>query len=100
MQKVTLILSSIVVLGVLQGCSAKTAGQDSAYLNKNRGAAGAQISRAEARQYRRQQALAADEVRLENMKRRQNTDAVVEGANAASAATSAARNVRWLLKGW
>jgi len=102
MKKIIILVAGAITLSVLQGCAggSKTAGQDSAYLNKNRGAAGAQISRAEARQYRRQQALSADEVRLENMKRRQNTDAVVEGANAAGAAANAARNVKWLLKGW
>ena len=102
MKKITLLISGAIVLSVLQGCAgaSKTAGQDSAYLNKNRGAAGAQISTAEARQYRRQQALAADEVRLENMKRRQNTDAIREGAGAAGAATNAARNLKWLLKGF
>ena len=102
MKKIALLIAGAITLSVLQGCAAssKTAGQDSAYLNKNRGAAGAQISKAEARQYRRQQALAADEVRLENMKRRQNTDSIIEGANAAGAATNAARNLKWLLKGW
>ena len=102
MKKVTLLIAGAIALSVLQGCagSSKTAGQDSAYLNKKRGADGAQISVAEARQYRRQQALAADEVRLENMKRRQNTDAIREGASAASSATNAARNLKWLLKGW
>lgn len=101
MKKMTLLIAGAIALTMLQGCATpKTAGQDSAYLNQNRGAAGAQISAAEARQYRRQQALAADEVRLENMKRRQSTDAIREGASAASAATNAARNVKWLLNGW
>ena len=67
---------------LFSACTPKTAGLDSDYLNKNRGAEGAQISRSEARQYRRQQALSADEVRLENMKRRQTTDAIQEGASA------------------
>jgi hypothetical protein len=73
----------------MSGCSSKTAGQDSAYLNKNRGASGAQISSEEAEQYRRQQGLSADEVRLENMKRRQTTDAIEEGASAASSTSHA-----------
>ncbi len=60
---------------------------DTAYLNKNRGAAGAQISREEAAQYSRQQRLSADEIRLENMKRRQTTDAIGEAGSAASSAS-------------
>lgn len=99
MKKVSLLIVSIVGFGVLQGCTPKTAGMDSAYLNKNRGAAGAQITRAEARQYRRQQALAADEVRLENMKRRQTTDSIYEGAGATRSAVSAISSVKGLL-GW
>ncbi len=82
-------ISSIILFG---GCTPKTAGQDSAYLNTNRGAAGAQISKAEAEQYHRQQALTADEIRLENMKRRQTTDGIEEGASAASSTSSAIKN--------
>jgi len=101
MKKIALFTVSIITFGLVQGCTTpKTAGLDSAYLNKNRGAAGAQITRAEARQYRRQQALAADEVRLENMKRRQTTDSIHENASAASHSASAVRNVRNLLRGW
>lgn len=98
----------LIVLGcamLLTACSSKTAGQDSAYLNQNRGAAGAQISSAEAQQYRRQQGLAADEVRLENMKRRQTTDAIEEGASAANSTSNAigsglntVRNIQDLFK--
>lgn len=76
----------------IQGCTPKSAGVDSAYLNKNRGAAGAQISKAEAEQYSRQQGLTADEIRLENMKRRQTTDSIREASDAASSASSATRN--------
>ena len=82
-----LLISSTIVL--LQGCTSKSAGADSAYLNKNRGAAAAQISRAEAAQYSRQQRLTADEVRLENMKRQQTTDAIEEGASAANSTAGA-----------
>jgi len=83
----------VYILGILilVGCTPKTAGLDSAYLNKNRGAAGAQISEEEARQYHRQQALTADEIRLENMKRRQTTDAIQEGASAASSTAEAVK---------
>jgi hypothetical protein len=69
---------------------------DSAYLNTNRGADGAQITRTEAEQYRRQQALSADEVRLENMKRRQTTDSIQEGSSAVRSATGAIQSVRGL----
>lgn len=100
MKQIGLLVTSIVVFGLLQGCTTpKTAGLDSAYLNKNRGAAGAQITRAEARQYRRQQALSADEVRLENMKRRQTTDAIHENASAAISTVSAVSSVKNLF-GW
>ena len=93
--------SGLTLFSLFQGCTTpKTAGLDSAYLNKNRGAPDAQISRAEARQYRRQQALSADEVRLENMKRRQTTDSMHENASAVSHTASATRNVRNLLRGW
>ena len=76
---------------MIVGCTPKTAGVDSSYLNKNRGAAGAQISEAEAQQYHRQQALTADEIRLENMKRRQTTDSIEEGASAASSTAGAVK---------
>ena len=95
MKTVKLALSLSVIslaLASIQGCTPKTAGADSGYLNKNRGAAGAQISRAEAEQYSRQQGLTADEIRLENMKRRQTTDSIREASDAASSASSATRN--------
>ncbi len=101
MKKIKQTLLTIVVsfasITIFQGCTPKTAGTDSAYLNSNRGAAGAQISRAEAEQYSRQQRLSADEIRLENMKRRQTTDAVQEGASATGAATGAIRNIKGVL---
>jgi hypothetical protein len=99
MKKSLTSLSVILVMMALQGCSPKTAGMDSAYLNKNRGAAGAQISRSEAAQYSRQQRLSADEVRLENMKRRQTTDSIQEGASAAQSAVGAINSVKGLI-GW
>jgi len=100
MNKIALFTVSAIALVSLQGClTPKTAGLDSAYLNKNRGAAGAQISRAEARQYRRQQALNADEIRLENMKRHQTTDSVHESASMARDSVSAIRSVKGLF-GW
>ena len=95
----SLLAVAIVSVGLVQGCTPKTAGSDSAYLNKNRGADGAQITSAEARQYRRQQALTADEIRLENMKRHQTTDAIHENSSAASSAVGAIQNVKGLF-GW
>lgn len=94
MKKISLTTLAIVVItaGLMQGCTPKTAGMDSAYLNKNRGAEGAQITTAEARQYRRQQALTADEIRLENMKRHQTTDSIQESAGAAQSVSGAAQS--------
>ena len=95
MKTIKLALSISVItlaLASIQGCTPKTAGMDSGYLNKNRGAAGAQISKAEAEQYSRQQGLSADEIRLENMKRRQTTDSIREASDAASSASSATRS--------
>lgn len=89
------IMMAVAILA-FSGCTPKTAGMDSAYLNNNRGADGAQITSAEARQYRRQQALSADEVRLENMKRHQTTDSIQEGASATRSAVGAIQSVRGL----
>jgi hypothetical protein len=92
------LLATITSIIILQGCTPKTGGLDSAYLNNNRGAAGAQITRAEARQYKRQQNLTADEIRLENMKRHQSSDAVKEGSSALDTATNAVKNVISIFK--
>jgi len=88
----------ILVLISIQGCTPKTAGLDSAYLNNNRGAEGAQITKAEARQYKRQQNLTADEIRLENMKRHQRTDAVEESSSALDSASDAIKNALSIFK--
>ncbi|NPA61015.1 MAG: hypothetical protein GXO06_01865 [Epsilonproteobacteria bacterium] len=77
---------------IISGCTPKSAGYDSAYLNRTRGASGAQITASEAQQYHRQQALTADEIRLENMKRRQTTDAIQEGASAVSSTADAIKD--------
>ena len=87
MKKAILIATTIATFALLQGCTPKTAGLDSAYLNKNRGAAGAQISQTEANQYARQQRVSAEEIKLENMKRHQTTDGVIEAGQAASSAS-------------
>jgi len=91
------LVATVISVALLQGCTPKTAGADSSYLNKNRGAAGAQISAAEAEQYSRQQGLTADEIRLENMKRHQTTDAIEEGASATKSAVGAIQSVKGLL---
>ncbi len=95
--KITLIMSSLLALIALQGCTPKTAGSDSAYLNKNRGAANAQISREQAEQYHRQQALTSAEIDIENKKRHQTTDAIEEGSSATRSAVGAIDSVRDLL---
>ena len=96
MQKISrslTIVSSVLVLVAIQGCSTpKTAGLDSAYLNNNRGAEGAQITKAEARQYKRQQHLTSEEIKLENMKRHQQSDSVKEGSSALDSAADAVKN--------
>jgi len=97
MRTLPLVIAAGMLLVLFSACTPKTAGQDSAYLNANRGAEGAQITRAEARQYRRQQALTADEIRLENMKRRQDTDAIHEGASATRNTVGAIESVKRLL---
>ena len=86
-------------LSTFQGCmTPKTAGLDSSYLNNNRGAEGAQITQAEARQYKRQQNLTADEIRLENMKRHQGSDAVKESSSALDSAADAVKNALSIFK--
>jgi hypothetical protein len=76
----------------------KTAGLDSSYLNSNRGAEGAQITKSEARQYKRQQNLTADEIRLENMKAHQSTDRVKESSSALDSATDSVKKVLSIFK--
>ena len=93
-----LLTVTITSVALLQGCTPKTAGLDSSYLNNNRGAAGAQITKAEARQYKRQQNLTADEIRLENMKRHQTSDAVQEGSSALDSAADAIKNTISIFK--
>jgi hypothetical protein len=65
-------------------------------LNATRGAANSHVSSAQAQQYARQQQLEANEVRLENMKRRQSTDAIKEGAGAVGAVTGALHSIKSL----
>ena len=91
------IVGSIIALMAIQGCTPKTAGADSGYLNKNRGAANAQISREQGEQYRRQQGLTSAEIDIENKKRHQTTDAIEEGSSATRSAVGAIDSVRGLL---
>ena len=95
--KLLFLVTTVSSVALLQGCTPKTAGADSSYLNKNRGAAGAQISASEAEQYSRQQGLTADEIRLEDMKRHQTTDSIQEGASATKSAVDAIDSVKGLL---
>jgi len=95
MEKVTLLLSTISISVLLQGCMPGT-GADAAMMNGTRGSKNAQISKAQARQYSRQQRLSADEIRLQNMKRRQSTDAVREGSDAVHDGLGAIRDIRSL----
>ena len=99
MKTYTLLINMAVLTAFLQGCTPGT-GADAALLNQTRGHKNAQISKAQARQYARQQRLAADEVRLQNMKRRQTTDAIHESSDAVHDTTSVVRDVKNLLRGW
>lgn len=100
MKKTTILLASIIFSsGLLTACGGSGsmgAGSDAKHLKANRGAAGAHISDAEAKQYARQQRLTAREIELENMKRRQSTDAVNETAGAVNSATGALHSIRSL----
>jgi len=97
--KLSLLTISVLSLTTFQGCmTPKTAGLDSAYLNGNRGAEGAQITKTEARQYKRQQHLTAEEIRLENLKRNQGSDAVKEGSAALDSAADAVKNALSIFK--
>jgi len=86
---------AVVAALLLNGCMPGM-GADTAMMNKTRGSKNAQVSKAQARQYARQQRLSADEIRLQNMKRRQSTDAVREGSGAVHDSLGAIRDVRAL----
>jgi len=97
--KLKLALAVVSTALLLEGCMPGM-GADTALMNKTRGSKNAQISKAQARQYARQQRLSADEIRLQNMKRRQSTDAVVEGAGATHSALGVFRDIKSLFKGY
>lgn len=80
MKKIIFLLSVILTTGLMGGCVATPAGpsiasldagSDAVMLNKKRGSAGAQITKAQAEQYKLQQDLAAREQALEDIKRRE-----------------------------
>lgn len=100
MKKINILLSSIFVSStLLSGCGGSGsmgAGSDAKYLNANRGSSAAHISDAQAKQYARQQRLTARELQLENMKRRQTTDAVNETAGAVNSASGALHSINSL----
>lgn len=76
----------------LTGCSTPSslvAGSDTKYVNATRGKKSAHISSAQEEQYKRQQTVAKREVELENLKRRQTTDAISESATAIGRAADA-----------
>ena len=95
--KLALVVVSTALL--LEGCMPGM-GADTALMNGTRGSKNAQISKAQARQYSRQQRIAADEIRLQNMKRHQSMDAVAEGSSATHSALGALRDVKSLFKGF
>lgn len=96
-------ITIVVVLtasALLSACAGTTgsmaAGSDTAYMNASRGSASAHVSAAQEEQYARQQRLTAREIELENMKRRQGTDAIREGAGAVNSAAGALHSIRSL----
>jgi len=96
--KLKLTLGAVIAALVLEGCMPGM-GADTALMNKTRGSKNAQVSAAQARQYSRQQRITADEIRLQNMKRRQTTDAVHEGGSALQSGIGSINAVKGLF-GW
>ena len=89
----TLLITTLLVSPMLlTGCSTSgslAAGDDTKYVNAARGSTSAHVSSAQEEQYTRQQKIAKREIELENLKRRQTTDAITEGASAVSRAADA-----------
>ncbi|MEQ1638348.1 MAG: hypothetical protein ABL903_16835 [Methylococcales bacterium] len=92
MKKFILPLASTVLIAELvAGCVSTPAGpsvgslgagSDSAYINASRGRADAQMTAAQAEQYRRQQAIVSEEMDLEQKKRANtlnNTNGLLQG---------------------
>jgi hypothetical protein len=85
------LFSSVLIANLTTGCVATPAGpsvgsygagSDSAYINASRGRADAQMTAAQAEQYRRQQAIVSDELDLEQKKRANtinNTNGLIQG---------------------
>lgn len=81
MKKYSVIMATLFASSLfLTACGGS--GANTRSMNANRGAPSAHVNAAQAEQYARQQRLEGREVKLENMKRRQTTDAVKEGAGA------------------
>ena len=93
---VAALFASTTLLTACGGAGSMGAGSDTKYMNATRGSASAHVSKAQAQQYARQQGLTAREIQLENMKRRQSTDAVKEGASAVNSATGALHSINSL----
>jgi len=88
----TLLVSST-MLTACGGAGSMAAGSDTKYMNATRGSSAAHVSAAQEQQYARQQRLTAREIELENMKRRQGTDAIKEGASAVNSAAGALHSI-------
>ncbi len=92
-----LMAALLVSSAMLTACGGTTgsmaAGSDTKYMNASRGSSAAHVSAAQEQQYARQQRLTAREIQLENMKRRQSTDAIKEGASAVNSAAGAIHSI-------
>jgi len=89
----TLLVSSAMLTACGGTTGSMAAGSDTKYMNASRGSSAAHVSAAQEEQYARQQRLTAREIQLENMKRRQGTDAVKEGASAVNSAVGALHSI-------
>ena len=83
--------SPLLLTACSSGTGAAASGADSKRINATRGNKNAHMTSAQEEQYARQQRVSAREVKLENMKRRQATDAVIEGADAVRAGSDAVK---------
>jgi len=93
--KLKLAFGAVIAALLLEGCMPGM-GADSALMNKTRGSKNAQISKAQARQYARQRRNVADELRLQNMKRKQTVSAVHDGSDMLSSTIGSIQDVRHL----
>ena len=93
--KLKLVFGAAITALLLEGCMPGM-GADTALMNKTRGSKNAQISKAQARQYARQQRIAADEMRLQTMKRKQTKGGIEDGASMLNTSIGAIQSVRSL----